>query len=373
MIGKKCLKSLLVFGGIMSVFAFGKTALADEVPVVKGEDGKYDVSYLVESPEGITDMFALRNADFKVESKGEGVPAAKVDKVRVPAKMGRMVFDEKRRVWSFSAKTTISFGKFEHTGVYQYILSRSPSSHPNHVTASSLKYTLRVYVINAGKGPEIKAVTAEESGLKKGMINFQDIYFHTSSVSVAQHVSGDLADADKSFKYVLKATRSAYCAGGLEEAMKGSFSRKGSEEKEEFKIPYGDEYEFSLKSGESITVYLPAGSYVCVYKKCEKDGYVPRREEYSDSKSEKHELRIGEDKAYNFSLVSDDDSDVKKGVLVYDRGENIDVTDVATNDVPLTGLFLDEKSGVMMVAVAFGSLVALGAGAVVYKKKTSDR
>ena len=49
------------------------------------------------------------------------------------------------------------------------------------------------------------------------------------------------------------------------------------------------------------------------------------------------------------------------------------VTDVATNDVPLTGLFLDEKSGVMMVAIALGSLVALGAGAVVYKKKTSDR
>ena len=49
------------------------------------------------------------------------------------------------------------------------------------------------------------------------------------------------------------------------------------------------------------------------------------------------------------------------------------VTDVATSDVPLTGLFLDEKSGVMMVAIALGSLVALGAGAVVYKKKMSDR
>ena len=36
MIGKKCLKSLLMFGGIMSVLAFGKTALADEVPVIKG-------------------------------------------------------------------------------------------------------------------------------------------------------------------------------------------------------------------------------------------------------------------------------------------------------------------------------------------------
>ena len=52
MIGKKCLKSLLVLGGIMSVFAFGKTALADEVPVIKGDDGKYDISCIVQAPEG---------------------------------------------------------------------------------------------------------------------------------------------------------------------------------------------------------------------------------------------------------------------------------------------------------------------------------
>lgn len=51
MIGKKCLKSLLMFGGIMSVLAFGKTALADEVPVIKGDDGKYDVSCIVQAPE----------------------------------------------------------------------------------------------------------------------------------------------------------------------------------------------------------------------------------------------------------------------------------------------------------------------------------
>lgn len=74
MIGKKCLKSLLVFGGIMSVFAFGKTALADEVPVIKGDDGKYDISCIVQAPEGskwITHYFGkvpfvITSADEKI-------------------------------------------------------------------------------------------------------------------------------------------------------------------------------------------------------------------------------------------------------------------------------------------------------------------
>ena len=63
MIGKKCLKSLLMFGGIMSVLAFGKTALADEVPVIKGDDGKYDISCIVQAPEGsnwITHLIVLK-------------------------------------------------------------------------------------------------------------------------------------------------------------------------------------------------------------------------------------------------------------------------------------------------------------------------
>ena len=65
MIGKKCLKSLLMFGGIMSVLAFGKTALADEVPVIKGDDGKYDISCIVQAPEGskwITHYYPRLNA-----------------------------------------------------------------------------------------------------------------------------------------------------------------------------------------------------------------------------------------------------------------------------------------------------------------------
>ena len=78
MIGKKCLKSLLVFGGIMSVFAFGKTALADEVPVIKGDDGKYDISCIVQAPEGsnwITHYFG--KVPFEITSVDEKNPKAK--------------------------------------------------------------------------------------------------------------------------------------------------------------------------------------------------------------------------------------------------------------------------------------------------------
>jgi len=85
MIGKKCLKSLLMFGGIMSVLAFGKTALADEVPVIKGDDGKYDISCIVQAPEGsnwITHYFG--KVPFEITSVDEKNPKASVENINIP-------------------------------------------------------------------------------------------------------------------------------------------------------------------------------------------------------------------------------------------------------------------------------------------------
>lgn len=125
---------------------------------------------------------------------------------------------------------------------------------------------------------------------------------------------------------------------------------------------------------KKLTFIIHQGVHGYVYKKCAKDGYIPKRSGYKDSVGKRHEEQIGKDSDYNFPLTSDIETEALKKVLFGDGGgTTIYVTDVATNDVPLTGLFLDEKSGVMMVAIALGSLVALGAGAVVYRKRTSDR
>ena len=140
------------------------------------------------------------------------------------------------------------------------------------------------------------------------------------------------------------------------------------------KVPYGKGHEFSMKADERIALYCPVGAHMYVQRKCEKDGYVLKRSAYTDFVGGRHGERIGKDGKYVFSLLDDsDDGASPNKVLVASSNVGMTVTDVATNDVPLTGLFLDEKSGVMMVAIALGSLVALGAGAVVYKKKTSDR
>lgn len=127
MIGKKCLKSLLVFGGIMSVFAFGKTALADEVPVIKGDDGKYDISCIVQAPEGskwITHYFG--KVPFVITSADEKNPKASVENVSVPdaesMEGGGAKFDSVKRMWTANFSTRISFEKFEHTGIYVYKL-----------------------------------------------------------------------------------------------------------------------------------------------------------------------------------------------------------------------------------------------------------
>ena len=376
MIGKKCLKSLLVLGGIVSVFAFGKTALAsEEVPVVKGEDGKYDISCIVHAPEGsswITSYFL--KVPFTVESVDEKNPKASVETIVVPDALtmekGGAKFDEKRKIWIAELSTKLSFEKFEHTGIYVYKLKRVPY-HPTQKTAySSEEYTVRVFVVDNGKGPVIQGVTAEESGLKRSKITFTDSVFPKADFSINQKVSGDLADKTKVFKYVAMFEKPAFVGAKYAEGV--LLLKSGSDKK--VVVPYGEEYEFGLKADQRALFSCPVGGYGYFYKKCEKDGYVAKRAAYKDFSGKSHSERISEDKNYNFPLTGDSEEELTKKVLFRDGGGvGVYVTDVATNDVPLTGLFLDEKSGVMMVAVALGSLVALGAGAVVYKKKTSDR
>ncbi len=376
MIGKKCLKSLLMFGGIMSVLAFGKTALADEVPVIKGDDGKYDVSCIVQAPEGsrwLTNYFL--KASFAVESVDEKNPKASVETIDVPdartMEEGGAKFDVTKGMWTTTLSTRLSFEKFEHTGVYVYKLKKVPYHGSSKVVFSTEEYTVRVFVVDNGEGPVVKGVTAEESGLKKSEVSFTNKVFPRSNLSIYQRVSGDLADKTKMFKYVAMFEKPAFVGEGESGVVKFSKGAKGIED---VVVPFGKEFVFNMKAGEKANFYYPSGAHGYVYKKCAKDGYVPKRSGYKDSVGKRHEEQIGKDSDYNFPLTSDIETEALKKVLFGDGGgTTIYVTDVATNDVPLTGLFLDEKSGVMMVAIALGSLVALGAGAVVYKKKTSDR
>ena len=373
MIGKKCLKSLLVFGGIMSVFAFGKTALADEVPVIKGDDGKYDISCIVQAPEGskwITHYFG--KVPFVITSADEKNPKASVENISVPdaesMEGGGAKFDSVKRMWTANFSTRISFEKFEHTGIYVYKLKEGPLHAGTKAKAPSKEYVVRVFVVDEGNGPVIKGVTAEESGLKRSELSFVNNIFPEATLSIRQEVSGDLADKTKSFEYVVMIEKPAFSGGKYAES---AVLRKGADER---RVSYGKDHEFSVKAGEGVTLYCPVGAHMYVQRKCEKDGYVLKRSAYTDFVGGYHGERVGKDGKYVFSLLGDsDDGASPNKVLVASGNVGMTVTDVATNDVPLTGLFLDEKSGVMMVAIALGSLVALGAGAVVYKKKTSDR
>ena len=374
MIGKKCLKSLLVLGGIVSVFAFGKTALAsEEVPVVKGEDGKYDISCIVQAPEGskwINHYFT--KVPFEVTSVDEKNPKASVESIVIPdaddMEKGGAKFDSVKKVWTAKFSTRISFEKFEHTGIYVYKLKEGSLHAGTKATAPSTEYTVRVFVVDNGKGPVIKGVTAEESGLKRSVLSFVNDAFPEASFYVKQEVSGDLADKTKSFEYVVKVEKPAFVGKKHAESVTLRKGMKGVE------VPYGKDYTFEMKSSEKVILYIPVGAHAYLYKKCKKDGYIPKHSAYKDFADNRHSERIGKDGEYIFSLLGDSDGKASPNeVLVADREIGVTVTDVASNDVPLTGLFLDEKSGVMMVAVALGSLVALGAGAVIYKKKTSDR
>ena len=127
----------------------------------------------------------------------------------------------------------------------------------------------------------------------------------------------------------------------------------------------------SKLKGGSISIIAPVGTRYCVYVKEHKDGYTPS---YKKLETTKREVwRVGEDKEYSFTITNSNDDISELATIAYRTDLYEVVHTYNDNDIPVTGLSLDDRTGLVMAVVALGSIAALGVVTVVIRNKFTDR
>ena len=389
MIGRKALSALLVAGGMMSVLVFGAgSANADGKAAVKElpvKDGKIELVSKMRyaaSLEGKQPDSHNANVKFNVEKVTENAPELAVNPFNVMD--GTAVKDEATQVIERTNKVELSLDKLSSvkSGCYEYkvfegFVGRDGKALKDGYCgyqASKVVYRLRVYVSTAATGQhELHAVTAEsQDGVKVDKLEFSSLCGKNGSFSVDSKVKGDFADGNKLFEYVIKAEKSPVVMDV--DSKYGTSGIKVRVDGKDVVIPkLGEGFVVSSKLGRgSLSIIAPVGTKYCVYVKEHKDGYTPSCKELRGG-GKSSEWRVGEDKEYAFTLSNPND-DISEMSTITCSSHIWDLVHTYNdNDIPVTGLSLDDRTGLMMAVVALGSIVALGAVMVVIRKKYTER
>ena len=246
--------------------------------------------------------------------------------------------------YSLDNYAEITFGTFPHAGMYEYTVKETTGD-AEGVTYDTASYDLNVYVVNDTDGTlKAQTVTAEKDGAKQSEIGFTNTYRKNGSLTISKNTVGDLADKTKDFAFTITFTKS-----GTEGDNVTSYTGKIGEETAECKV--GEETTFYLHDGESLMFdSLPVGTRYVVTEQAAEDGYVP-----SVSVIENGVQSTTRSAADAEALSSAESGDTN---LV---GENPNSA-IFTNtydDIPVTGLVLNNLPAVMLIAVSAAALVLL--------------
>lgn len=161
---------------------------------------------------------------------------------------------------------------FPHAGVYTYTVKETAgatSVENGTVTYDRSDYTVRVYVKNTENGGlEIDQITAAKSGAagteeKQDAIKFVNKFEKTTSLTVAKHTEGALADKTKAFTFKVTFTKPATYDGSTFVSGNDTYT-------------FGREYTFTLADGgQKVFSNLPAGTRYVVTEVEAADGYAP--------------------------------------------------------------------------------------------------
>lgn len=385
MIGRKLLSALLVAGGMMSVLAFGAgSANADDKAAVKElplKDGKIEIVNSVRYASAAEDLAhsGSVSVNLKVEKLTAAGPSLELKPFSV--RDGENVKDEGTRTVERVNKLELPLAdKFSNvkSGCYEYKISETftdgdgkPLKDFHGYQVSSAVYHLRVYVSTDVDGShKIHAVTAELGGVKVDKLEFKSLCCREGAVNIDLTGIGDFVDRNKLVECVFKLKKAPVILDRQKEMNDyGVILRVNGKEVDNLKFDDKGTVTVSAKiCGGRVNLEMPAGTEYCIYAKEHKDGYTPKCK-----MSGEESFRMGEDKEYDFTITNASDDISQMRVM----GPNAVLFDfVHTYDdrvIPVTGLSLDDCTGLMMAVVALGSIAALGVVTVVIRKKFTDR
>ena len=242
---------------------------------------------------------------------------------------------------SFDKEADITFETFPHAGLYEYTI-RETAGTENGITYDTAAYHLNVYVVNKENGNlEVRSITAEKDGAKQEELSFTNTYRKNSSLTISKSTEGMHADKTKDFEFTIKFERAATESDEID-------VYTGIIGDETVNCKVGEETTFELHDGESLVFdCLPAGTRYVVKEVAAEDGYTPSIKIVENGVETQGET------------VSERDgiSSAATGTNLVGENENEVVFTNTYEDIPLTGIILNNWPFIILIILAIGALL----------------
>ena len=242
---------------------------------------------------------------------------------------------------SFDKEADITFETFPHAGLYEYTI-RETAGTENGITYDTAAYHLNVYVVNKENGNlEVRSITAEKDGAKQEELSFTNTYRKNSSLTISKSTEGMHADKTKDFEFTIKFERAATESDEID-----VYTGIIGEETVNCKVD--EETTFELHDGESLVFdCLPAGTRYVVKEVAAEDGYTPSIKIVENGVETQGET-VSE---------SDGISSAATGTNLVGENENEVVFTNTYEDIPLTGIILNNWPFIILIILAIGALL----------------
>ena len=243
---------------------------------------------------------------------------------------------------SFDKEADITFETFPHAGLYEYTIRETAGTENDGITYDTASYELNVYVINNEDGDlEVRNITAEKDGDKQDELSFTNTYRKNSSLTISKSTEGMHADKTKDFEFTIKFERAATESDEID-----VYTGIIGEETVNCKVD--EETTFELHDGESLVFdCLPAGTRYVVKEVAAEDGYTPSIKIVENGVETQGET------------VSERDgiSSAATGTNLVGENENEVVFTNTYEDIPLTGIILNNWPFIILIILAIGALL----------------
>ena len=321
LIGLTC---LMTAGMQMDVFADG------EVPTVKKVCKHFEMAEGIAAPEVTFSFIAKKVTTDAPDATISTLTYSNADTTTVENGLS-----------SFDKEAEITFGTFPHAGLYEYTISETVGT-GDAITYDTASYNLNVYVVNKENGNlEVRSITAEKDGAKQEELSFTNTYRKNSSLTISKSTEGMHADKTKDFEFTIKFERAATESDEID-------VYTGIIGEETVNCKLDEETTFELHDGESLVFdCLPAGTRYVVKEVAAEDGYTPS-------------IKIVENGVETpGKTVSERDgiSSAATGTNLVGENENEVVFTNTYEDIPLTGIILNNWPFIILIILAIGALL----------------
>lgn len=333
---KKAMKKKIAAFGLACLMTAGmqSTVFADDTAAVPTVE---KVTKYFEMAEGLA--VPSVTFSFTAEKVTEDAPGAEIGDLSYT---NADAMEPVNGLSGIKKEADITFGSFPHDGLYEYTVSETAGTPDNGVTYDTGIYDLKVYVSNEVDGTlKVQSMTAEKGGTKQDELSFINTYRKDCSLEISKTTTGSMADKTKDFDFTIKFERSA-----TENDAVDSYTGKIGNNEKSFKV--GEETNFKLHDGEKLVFdSLPAGTRYVVKEAAVEDGYTPS-------------IKVVE----NGVMTTNTTVSEREGIASAENGTNLvgeNTNSVAfTNtyqDVPVTGILLNNWSFVLLIALAAGAML----------------